>query len=651
MLLLVLALGFVACQQQGQPATNETNSSSNRNDNESVGSLPEPAAAGTEAPDGDEATAASATATPTAVPSPSPTPLPPKALTVCLRTPPQDVYLYGDTSPAATAVRHAVYENLYTSVGYAYQPQGLEKLPSLADGDALVETVTVNAGDAVTAVDGNVVRLVEGVVVENAAGEEVEFTGEPLEMQRMVVDFTFRPLVWSDGTPVTGDDSVFSYETAVNPRTPGRKALVTHTAGYEATGERSVRWTSVPGYLDQTYFFNVWTPLPRHQLEALTADQLVTAPETTRTPLSTGPFVIEEWVEGESITLAANPFYYRADEGLPHLDRLTFRFGDAVAVLSGALAGACDVIADDVLTVDDLPALAETAAYESDTQPGTVFEHIDFGIDPVSDYATERPDWFEDKRVRQAITQCTDRERMRDELTAGIGELMNAYIPESHPLYPDDLQTWPYDPAAGNALLDELGYRDFAGDGRRQDVSSGVPMTVTLGTNSESPVRLRINEIFQENMQQCGIPVVLYDLPAGSWYAEGPRGPLFGRRFDLAQFAWVIRNVPDCGLFLTENITGPEEFDFGGWRNVNVTGFSNEAYDAACRAAQAAMPGGEGYEANHQEALRIFADELPIIPLFTNARVAAVRPSVANVRLETSQPSLLWNVYEWDVSE
>ena len=64
----------------------------------------------------------------------------------------------------------------------------------------------------------------------------------------------------------------------------------------------------------------------------------------------------------------------------------------------------------------------------------------------------------------------------------------------------------------------------------------------------------------------------------GSWFAEGPVGRVFGRRFDLAEFAWIGKALPDCGLYLSENTTGPEEGGFGGWQNTNVTGWSNEEF-------------------------------------------------------------------------
>ncbi len=587
---------------------------------------------------------------PEATAVPEPTPLPMKELSICMAAEPADIYLYGDNSQTAQALRHLIYENLFTNIGYEYQPQALEKLPNLADGDAFVQKATVNAGDRVMDASGAIVTLVEDIEVINSAGETVLFAGEPIEMQRIVVDFVFKPLFWSDGTPVTAADSVFSYNLAASPETPGHKGKTIFTDSYTATGDNSVRWIGLPGFLeDQTYFTNIWAPLPFHQLGEYTPHAMFTVEEAARRPLSSGPFVVVEWTPEAGLVLEKNPHYVRAAEGLPKIERIIIHFNTSEALASGSLPDDCDVFGDQVLSLNDLATITAAGEWEAMIVPGDIFEQISFGVTPVTEYAELRPAWFADERVRQAMTMCTDRQRMVDELTTGNAEISNAYVPASHPLYPPDLTEWPYDPASANALLDEAGFLDFAGDGRRQDVSSGVPMTITLGTNSESALRQRITEIFQENMRDCGIPVERYDLTAGTWYADGPIGRLFGRRFDLAEFAWVSRTVPDCGLFLQENITGPVEFGFGGWRNVNVTGWSDPAYDEACRAALRAMPGGAGYTENHQTALQIFSEELPIIPLLTNEKIAAARPNVVNLQLDSSEQSLLWNVYEWDI--
>jgi peptide/nickel transport system substrate-binding protein len=497
--------------------------------------------------------------------------------------------------------------------------------------------------------------VAEGVSLTNAAGETVTFTGEPVIMPQMAVDFTMKQRYWSDGTPVTAADSVYSFGLAADPDTDTIKSTIERTISYEATGELSTRWMGVPGYLDSTFFTNFWQPLPKHAWGSYSAADLLDLVEVNRRPLGDGAFMIEEWVEGDHIRFVPNPFYYRADEGLPYLDSVIYKFiGDDNQLLTELIAGACDIATRGNLDSSHLQFLLEAEAnglLVTYTQIGTVFEHIDFGVNSYGDYGDDigRPDWFEDVRVRQAITICTDRQRMVDEIFFGRTEILHTYIPGSHPLYAEGLTEWPYDVEQANALLDETGFLDADADGWREDPATGTPFRVTLYGMTDNEFRRQAVEIFKENMSACGIDVELILIPFSELVADGPEGVLFGRQFDLGIFAWLTGADPSCGLFTSNNITGSIEEGFGGWGNSNNTGWSNEAYDAACQQARSSLPGTAVYEASHKEAQRIFTQELPIIPLFINIKVAATRPEVLNFGVDPSQNSELYNIYQFDL--
>lgn len=642
--LILLAGSLVACRQEGSPTQHAT-----ANATETVsGNTPVPGEV-------DAGNAAVSTQVPDSTPTPAPptsTPSPPKDLVVCIGGEPLDLYLYGDQSIAARAIRHAIYESPYTSLGYDFQPLALEKLPSLIDNDASLNTVEVTEGTLVVNAGEQIAPLARGMEVINADGERVTFDGGPIRMSQLVAEFTFQPLIWSDGTPVTAEDSVFSYRLAGDRATPFLDDQVRYTAGYEAVGERTVRWTGLPGYLDPGYMTHVWTPLPSHQLADLRPEELPDTDEVTRAPLSYGAFVVDSWTPGESIRLIPNPHYYRAAEGLPHLTSLTFRFLTIDNKTLPVGYEGCHIITDNVLSFDALPAVDEATAAGTLVEyvaTAGVVEQIIFGIDSTADYADTHIAWFTDPRVRQAITQCTDRQGIVDELTYGRATVMDTFVPNDHSLHPDDAAQWPYDPAAGNALLDEVGFIDVTGDGIRDNMAPTVPFSITLGTNSESDLRQTINARVSDNLADCGIQVNLYTLEAGTWFAPGPAGAVFGRKFDLAEFAWLNRIQPDCGLYLTDHSPGPLDGGYNGWQGVNVSGWSNEAYDAACHTALSLLPGQPGYVEAHQEAMRIFAQELPAMPLFTRMRLAATTPDVLNFRLDPTQPSELWNAFELDM--
>lgn len=593
------------------------------------------------------------TAEPTAQPTATPEP-PPKTLTVCMAAEPADLYLYGTHMLVQQAVFHGLYENLITSLGYDYQAQGLEKLPSLADGDAKFDTVLVKSGDRVVNASGDLVLLGEGVVVRSHSGDLVEFDGEPLVMDQMVVDFTLKPLVWEDGVPVTAADSVFSYEIAADPESRVADARLAYTADYRALDELTVRWTGLPGRVDSEFFLNIWQPLPRYVLGDYTAPELAGLEAALRTPLANGPFRLQEWVPGDHLTLVRNEQYYRAAEGLPYLDSVVFRFlAEPGPILEGILAGRCDVAYQDGVDVAQLPALlteAETGSLLVYAQTTPIFEHIDFGIEPVAEYAETRPDWFGDGRVRQAVAQCTDRQAMVDTLLYGQGAVLHAYVPDTHPLYPAGADEWPYDPAAANLLLVDAGYVDTDGDGIREDPAGGAPFRVTLATTEGNVLRGQVAELFRQNLAQCGIDVEVLLLPAEVLLAPGPEGPIFGRQFDLALFAWLMHANPACETYESRQIPGEGAAFPAGWTGNNNTGWRNEAYDEACDAALAAAPGMAAYASGHEAALRLFMNELPSLPLFPRLKVSLTRPGVLNFRPDSTEPSELWNLFELDLA-
>ena len=462
--------------------------------------------------------------------------LEPKGLVVCQVMEPDSLFLYSTRMLDKDNIHHAIYENLVTQLDYGYQAQGIEKLPSLEDGDVQLEIVTVQTGDTVLSAKDEVVVLMPGVELTTAEGENAVFDGTPLEMTQLIVDFTLKPMVWSDGVPVSAADSVFSYVVNQAVEVPFAQAdnfRVERTESYEATGGLTLRWTGLPGWLDRTYFLNVWTPLPEHHLGQYDVDLLPELPDSARRPLSSGPFVVTAWQPGEQIQLAANPHYYRADEGLPYLDTVTFRFWpDSNEILTNLLAGQCDIAGQSGFNAGYAPFIMEAAQnglLTAHLQPGLVFEHLAFGIDSLGTYGdgNGRPDWFEDVRVRQALTLCTDRQRIMIETMFGLSEIWDGYSSPAHPLQPAEMARWLYAVDSANDLLDEVGYLDSDGDGIREDPATATPFAIELITSLGGELRQQITAVVAENWRDCGVQVNEVGLAGSEIFAD--EGLLFGR--------------------------------------------------------------------------------------------------------------------------
>ncbi|HET6444868.1 MAG TPA: ABC transporter substrate-binding protein, partial [candidate division Zixibacteria bacterium] len=454
----------------------------------------------------------------------------PKELIVCITEEPASLYPYSlqSKSEGVLHVNHGIYESLITNRSFDYQAVGIEKIPSLADGDAVLTNVVVNDGDSVVDVDGNVVTLRDGVKIFNLSGEETVYDGSPVVMSQLEVSFSLRPLTWSDGTAVTADDSVYSFELASDPHTPVPKNLIERTQSYLSTGDLSLKWTGIPGFFDRTYFTNIWSPYPRHYWGSLSAEELLEADVSTRRPLSTGPFVLSEWTEGDQIVLSKNENYYLADQGFPKVDTVRFVFVPSSSqLLASLLAGQCDIATHEGFSMSDITSLLEADNNELVVpywQIGTVFEHVDFGINPVEEYETERPDWFEDVRVRQAFVTCIDRQAMVDDLLHGQSEVVHAYIPDLHPLFPENLTRWLYDPIAANELLDSAGFTDPDEDGIRNDPRTNSVFKVNLLGSIGSEIAEKVASRIQTDLAQCGIEVVPDFLGNEEFFADGPEG-------------------------------------------------------------------------------------------------------------------------------
>ncbi len=587
-----------------------------------------------------------AVATPTRAPATN-------ELIICQSAEPESLYLYSPTSLAQTHLHQAIYEPLYTQRSYSYQAAGLTKLPSLAEGDARLESVTVSAGDIVLDAEGIVIPLDQGVTVLDVNGQPITYEGAPIDVVQMVVEFELARMVWSDGRTVTAADSVYSFTVARAPSSvlsAEQRLRLGRTAVYEATGERSLRWVGLPGWRDSHYFRNVWPPLPAHRLDIFTPSQLSQIDESVRRPLATGPYMVQEWVTGSHIRLTPNPHYYRATP--KNIDGLLIRFvanpNQAVADL---LAGDCHILTHDSVNPEQVPFFQEAAA------AGLLLPHyrlsshytlLAFGVQPFGSEELESVSaWFADERVRQAVAMCINRERLVAELWGGRTAVMPAYLHPSHPLLPDDLPQWTYDPNAANALLDAVGYLDSSGDGMRQN-EAGEPFAIQL-FSPESELSGLAGNLISNNLAACGLAVTPHALSEAELTDSSPASPLAGRRFDLALIEQTTGIEPPCIEWQTDDITGPASAGFGGWAASNVTGWSDSAFDAACQSAQQAFWDSEPYQQLHQTALRRFMSSLPALPLYSGLEVALTRPEVVGFSPDPTQPSELWHVAAFDL--
>lgn len=602
------------------------------------------------------------TATATSIPTPTPTP---RVLTICLGQEPNSLYPFDVLNTAARSVLEAVYDGPMDTFANGYQPVILEQIPSLANGDAQLTTVTVKRGDMVVDATGRVVPLDFGVSVLPAGCYDdscaVRFSSAAeVQMDQVVATFRLLPdLKWSDGTPLTANDSIYAFQLASDPATPGSKYLIDRTQSYELLDDLTVQWWGLPGFVDPSYADNFWLPLPQHVWGKLSPAELARADLTTRPPLGWGPYTFTDWVRGEYLRFDKNPNYFRAQEGLPFFQTLIFRFvGDAPAAISALVAGQCDILDPTVRLdghIDVLTELERSNQVKLITATTSVMERLDFGLRPATfdDGVTsnDRPDFFGDVRTRQGIAYCLDRARVVNSVLNGMSQVPDTFLSPAHPLFAADTAKYPFDVAKGIDLLKAAGWSDPDNDPSTPLIAAnvkGVPVgTPLILRYSTTPAlqRQQVSSILSESLGRCGVGVQIEYLAQDSFYAPGPDGPLFGRRFDLAEYAVAaIGNDPVCSWLMESQIPRAAN----GWLGLNVSGYSNPDFDLLCRKVLRTLPEQPEHGAAYAQAQAIFANDLPFIPLYMRIKAAATRPDLCNLRLEPFATNDLWNLEDLD---
>jgi peptide/nickel transport system substrate-binding protein len=593
----------------------------------------------------------------------TPTPAPPRLLSICLVKEPRSLFLYNAISNSEKSVLEAIYDGPIDEKDFIASPVIIEKMPSLANGDAVLQNVSVMPGDLIADAHGVLTNLADGVVYRPSNCTELACTQtysgtDPVQMDQLVVHFKLLSgLQWSDGTPLTSADSVYSYEAA---RSLYAAALpeVGLTSSYKALDELTVEWIGVPGFMDGQYQTKFFSPLPQHAWTNISVDKLPTDEVSSKKPLGWGPYVIDEWVPGDHISLHANQLYFRAGEGLPHFANLVYRFvADSNEALSAVLAGECDMVDQPAGLESQTTALLQLRDKGSISlliQTASAWDLLEFDVSPLS---PDRPAYFGLPEVRQAVAMCIDRQALVEKLSGGQMQVANLYVPSNHPLYNPDAKTYPFDQKAGEDLLTAAGWVDGDNDPSTPRVAAGVK-GVTDGTlfsiqflTSDDAEHQAAAQLIQDNLNQCGIQVKIDAQPAQQFLASGPEGPVFGRAFDLAQFAWMTANEPPCSLFLSDEIPGPYPEYPKGWGGVNASGYSNPPYDQACLDAIFSLSDLPQHQQKHTEAQAIFAKDLPALPLYWHDRVIVGRPDLCGIPKESVTENIFSNLELFDYGE
>lgn len=328
-------------------------------------------------------------------------------------------------------------------------------------------------------------------------------------------------VAFSDGTPFTSADVVFSFQAVYDPRVNsqiGDSLLI---------GGQPMRVRALDAHTVAILFPSPYAPgislldalpiLPAHKLRAALEAGTFREAWNVTTPLADivglGPFVLQQYVPAQRLVFARNPkFWLRDADGrpLPYLDQLELQFTpDQNAEVLRLQAGEADLMTDRV-RVEDLASLqALSARGQLALHPAGVSISPDmlwFNLAPASKSARDRP-WLQRDEFRHAVSQAVNRTALVNTVFLGEAvEIAGPITPGHGDWFLPDLPRPAFDPAAAAGTLAAIGLIDRNGDGWRDD-DRGRTASFSLLTVKGNSVRERSAVMIQEQLRQVGVKV------------------------------------------------------------------------------------------------------------------------------------------------
>ena len=442
-------------------------------------------------------------------------------------------------------------------------------------------------------------------------------------------------IVWSDGTPITAEDFVFTYNMIMDPANAVASVYpYDYIASVEAPDERTVVVTfSEP--------FAPWQSLlwrgvmPKHILEPVfEAEGTIDEAEWNRAPtVGCGPYNFAEWESGSYMRFVKNPNYWA---GEANIDEIYLQFVPDDASQTAALtAGDADLgtfppISDvPILEAGDVQVMVQSSGYAE----GWFFNFRDMASPGAKDVV-----------VRQAIAMAIDREAINQDLLLGLTQPVNTLwdpIAAAGFVSPD-IEPWPYDPEAAKQLLQDAGYVDSDGDGIREDLE-GNPLTLIHGTTIRE-IRQDNQAVCQQYLREVGIDLQILsydaDLFFGS-YADGSPAALG----DIDIMEWSDSTAfpdPDQNYWLCSELPTDEN----PW-GYNYFG-CDEELDALFQAQITTIDPAER-AAIIQQITKYMHDQVYWLGMWDDPDMWIVGPRLTNVKFSGVTP--FYSIMDWDVGE
>jgi peptide/nickel transport system substrate-binding protein len=457
-------------------------------------------------------------------------------------------------------------------------------------------------------------------------------------------------LVWSDGTPFTSADVVFTFDALYDPRTQSPLASALRPGGQPLTVTAPdprtvvVRFHSVfaPGIriLDNLPMF------PKHKLEGALAAGAFGKAWMADTPtselVSIGPFRLTEYVPAQRMVFDRNPSYWRKDARgvqLPYLDKLTIELvpsqdTEVVRLQTGQTDFMQQSLrASDLATLRPLELEGRLQVQELGVSPEA--DAFVFNLRPEKWTRDPRDAWMNRKEFRQALSHAVDREAFSDAVFLGTA------VPIHGPITPGNREWfWPSVPRyefsreKARALLEGLGLINRDQDEWLEDAQGKEARFTALVFSGNSVVE-RSATVVREDLRQVGVAVDLVPLEPNAIFQR-----LVAGDFDAAFVQFTGNSGDPAGVkdfWLSSG--GAHLWNIG--QKTPATEWEREIDDLIAR--QSATLDMAERKRLFNDVQRLFAENLPILYFAAPRVYIAASARLINLYPALTRPEILWS--------
>ncbi len=454
---------------------------------------------------------------------------------------------------------------------------------------------------------------------------------------------------WSDGTPFTAADVVFTHQFISNPEVGAVSAGTYEVVdNVETIDDYTIRINFKEVYPAWSLIF-VGTEgmiLPRHIYEAYNGPNAREAPANLK-PVGTGPYRVVEFRPGDTVIYEPNPEFRQAEK--LGFQRIELKGGgDATSAARAVLqTGDADYAYNLQVEAPVLQQLEAAGRGKVVTSFGALMERILINFTDPNRATTdgersslEFPHPFlADKKVRQAFALAIDRDTIAKQLYGVTGRATANFLvaPEQY-VSPNTSYEFNLDKAA--ALLDEAGWQDTNGNGIRD--KDGIEMQILFQT-SVNTLRQKTQAIIKQSLQSLGVGVELKSIDPSVYFSSDPSNNDTVEHFYADLQMYTTGNTsPDPGAYMQFFTCNQIPQKANNWSGDNNSRYCNPAYDFLWQQSSILLDPEERQKVFIQMN-DLLVEEVVGIPLVHRAEVVAFSNSISGYELTP------WDLRTWDI--